>query len=72
MFFQKSFYDILLHIFFQLQILGNPISVTLIVHIILYSCYLLLAAGSSCLTYACCRMRSFELLMMDGKTVQNM
>ena len=33
-------------------------------------CYLLLAAGSSsCLTYSCCRMCSFELLMMDGKTV---
>ena len=32
-----------------------------------------LAAGtSSCLTYACCRMCSFELLMMDGKTVRNM
>jgi len=31
-----------------------------------------LAAGSSiCLTYACCRMCSFELLMMDGKTVRN-
>ena len=40
-------------------------------------CYLLLAgtlaAGkSSCLTYGCCRMSSFELLMMDGKTVRNM
>ena len=35
--------------------------------------YLLLAAGSSCcLTNACCRMCSFELLMMDRKTVQNM
>ena len=29
-------------------------------------------ASSGCLTYACCRMCSFELLMMDGKTVQNM
>jgi len=44
------------------------------------SCYLLLAgtksplaAGSrSYMTYACCRMCSFELLMMDGKTVRNM
>ena len=36
-------------------------------------CYLLLAAGnSSSLTHACCRMCSFELLMMDGKTVRNM
>jgi len=34
---------------------------------------LLLAAGSSSyLTYACCCMCSFELLMMDGKTVRNM
>ena len=32
-------------------------------------CYLLLR---SCLTYTCCRMCSFELLMMDGKTVRNM
>jgi hypothetical protein len=32
-----------------------------------------LAAGSSsCLTYACFRMCSLELLMMDGKTVRNM
>ena len=30
------------------------------------------AASSSCLTYACCHMCSFELLMMDGKTVRNM
>ena len=31
-----------------------------------------LAAGSSsCFTYACCRMCSFELLMMDGTTVRN-
>jgi len=31
-----------------------------------------LAAGSSkCLTYACCRMCSFELLMMGGKTARN-
>jgi len=31
------------------------------------------AAGSSSgLTYACCCMCSFELLMMDGKTVRNM
>jgi len=36
-------------------------------------CYLLLAAGSSsCLTYACCCIRSYELLMVDGKTVRNM
>jgi len=27
---------------------------------------------SSCLTYACCRICSFELLMMDGRTVRNM
>jgi hypothetical protein len=33
---------------------------------------LLPAAGSSCLTYACCCMCSLELLMMDGKTVRNM
>ena len=26
-------------------------------------------ASSSCLTYACCRMCSFELLKMGGKTV---
>ena len=32
----------------------------------------LAARSSSCLTYACCRMCSFELLMMDGKTVRNM
>jgi hypothetical protein len=30
------------------------------------------AGSSSCLTYACCCMCSFELLMMDRKTVQNM
>ena len=40
-------------------------------------CYQLLegtlaAASSSCLKYSCCRMCSFELLMMDGKTVRNM
>jgi len=45
-------------------------------------CYLLLvrtrwnsplAAGSSSyLTYACCFTCSLELLMMDGKTIQNM
>jgi len=33
---------------------------------------LLPAASSSCLTYICCRMWSFELLMKDGKTVWNM
>jgi len=33
----------------------------------------LLTAGSiSCVTYACCCMCSFELLMMDRKTIQNM
>ena len=31
-----------------------------------------LVPASSCLTYACCRMCSFELLMMEGKTVRNM
>jgi len=30
------------------------------------------ALGSICLTNACCSMYSLELLMMDGKTVQNM
>jgi len=30
------------------------------------------AVGSICLTYYCCSMYSLELLMMDGKTVQNM
>jgi len=29
------------------------------------------ASNSSCLTYAHCCMCSFELLMMDGKTVRN-
>ena len=29
-------------------------------------------ASSSCLTYTCCRMCSFELLMMDEKTVRKM
>jgi len=28
--------------------------------------------SSSCLSYACSCMCSFELLMMDGKTVRNM
>jgi len=28
------------------------------------------ADSSICLTYACCCMYSFELLMMDGKTVR--
>ena len=29
-------------------------------------------SSSSCLTYACCHMCSFELVMMDGKTARNM
>jgi len=29
-------------------------------------------ASGICLTYVCCCMYSFELLMMDGKTVRNM
>jgi len=33
---------------------------------------LLIADSSTCLTYACCCVYSFELLMMDGKTVRNM
>jgi len=32
----------------------------------------LLADSSICLTNACCSMYSFQLLMMDGKTVRNM
>ena len=31
-----------------------------------------LSVSSICLTNACCRMYSLELLMMDGKTVRNM
>jgi hypothetical protein len=32
-----------------------------------------IAAGSiGCLTYTCCCIRNFELLVMDGKTVRNM
>jgi len=30
------------------------------------------AGSSSYLTYTCCCIRSFALLMMDGKTVRNM
>jgi hypothetical protein len=32
----------------------------------------LAASSNSCLTRACCRMCSFVLLLMDGKTVRNM
>jgi len=32
----------------------------------------LIPDSSRCLTYTCCCIRSFELLMMDGRTVRNM
>jgi hypothetical protein len=32
----------------------------------------MVAGSSSCLTYTYCCIRSFELLMMDEKTVRNM